>query len=113
MALRRDRRAGAGRLGQGVMASSRVDPGTSVAYARRVLVDHAHATWRPGSREMGADDSFDDIQPDSSPMEAVDSRDLVVRLLADLPARQREVVVLRHYCGVPEKKIAATLGMSH
>ncbi|QBF47203.1 SigE family RNA polymerase sigma factor [Janibacter limosus] len=94
------------------MAWSRVDPGTSVAYARRVLVNHAHDTWRRGSREVGVDSFFDDIQPGSSPMDAVDSRDLVVRLLADLPTRQREVVVLRHYCGMPEKEVAATLGIA-
>ncbi|WP_158607616.1 sigma-70 family RNA polymerase sigma factor [Flexivirga caeni] len=42
----------------------------------------------------------------------VDDRDLAVRLLEQLPARQREVVVLRHYAGLTEQETAETLGIS-
>lgn len=94
------------------MAWSRVDPGKSVAYARRVLVNQAHDTWRRGSREIGVDSFFDKAEPGTSATDSVESRDLIVRMLAGLPTRQREVVVLRHYCGLPEKEVAATLGIS-
>lgn len=39
-------------------------------------------------------------------------RHTVLAALAELPARQREVLVLRHYLDLPEKEVARTLGIS-
>ena len=36
----------------------------------------------------------------------------LVEALAALPSRQREVIVLRHVCGVSERDVAAALGIS-
>ena len=94
------------------MAWSRVDPGKSVAYARRVLVNQAHDTWRRDSREIGVDSFFDKAEPGTSATDSVESRDLIVRLLAGLPTRQREVVVLRHYFDLSEAAVAGELGIA-
>lgn len=42
----------------------------------------------------------------------VAERDLIRRAIAGLPARQREVLVLRYYEDLPLQEIAATLGIS-
>lgn len=91
---------------------SRVDPATAVGYARRVLVNHHTDTWRKGRREVTVDDFHDGVHPTSSPHDLSDARDEVVRLLATLPTRQREVVVLRYYSGLSEREVAETLGIS-
>jgi DNA-directed RNA polymerase specialized sigma24 family protein len=39
-------------------------------------------------------------------------QDAVVSTLLGLPYRQREAIVLRYYSGLPEAKIAATMGIS-
>ena len=41
-----------------------------------------------------------------------DDTDEVVRLLAELPLRERQVVVMRHYAGLPEAHVADLLGIS-
>jgi DNA-directed RNA polymerase specialized sigma24 family protein len=46
------------------------------------------------------------------PYGAVDDREHVRRLLAELPRRQRAVIVLRYYEDLPERDIAEALGMS-
>ena len=38
--------------------------------------------------------------------------DQLVRLLAALPLRERQVVVLRHYVGLAESEVAELLGIS-
>lgn len=54
----------------------------------------------------------DEVHPTSTPHDLSDARDEVVRLLATLPPRQREVVVLRYYNGLPEREVAEMLGIS-
>lgn len=60
-------------------------------------------------------------RPDTAPGDApgadveVDTRarrDVVLKALAELPERQREVLVLRYYRDLSEAQIAATLGIS-
>ena len=41
-----------------------------------------------------------------------DDRDQLVRALALLSPRQRRIVVLRHFVGLPEAEVAAELGVS-
>jgi RNA polymerase sigma-70 factor (sigma-E family) len=50
----------------------------------------------------------------SAEQEAIraEDRDEVLRALAELPARRREVLVLRYYLNLSEAEIAATLGIS-
>lgn len=42
----------------------------------------------------------------------VDDRLIALHLLAALPRRQREVVVLRHLAGLPESEVALALGIA-
>jgi RNA polymerase sigma-70 factor (sigma-E family) len=49
--------------------------------------------------------------PESSLLEG-DAHDRVVAALRELPARQREALVLRYYLDLPEAEIAATMGVS-
>ena len=41
----------------------------------------------------------------------VDARDLAWRLMAGLPAKQRAVLVLRYYEGLPDREIATLVGV--
>lgn len=80
------------------------------AYVRRMLVDE-HISWRrrrsstelpfeqaPEGREMGRLD------------DSVVARDWIWRMLATLPARQRAVLVLRHYENLADRDIADLVG---
>jgi RNA polymerase sigma-70 factor (sigma-E family) len=78
------------------------------AYVRRIIVN-TFLSWhrRRSNREI----------PRTVPDRAVDDttdafvqRDLVWHLLARLPRRQRAVLVLRYYEGLPDVEIAALLG---
>ena len=66
---------------------------------QRVVDRHLHAV--PGTA-AGADE----------PVLADARRQIVLAALADLPRRQREVLVLRYYLDLSEREIAQTLGIS-
>jgi RNA polymerase sigma-70 factor (sigma-E family) len=93
------------------VAWPRVREGEELAYARRVLVNHSTDTWRSTRREQAAQ-----VVPEpataSDDMAASDNRDLVVRLLRQLPVHQRKVVVLRYYADLTETATAEALGVS-
>jgi RNA polymerase sigma-70 factor (sigma-E family) len=82
-----------------------------LAYARKALVnahiDQSRRRWwgeRPtGTLPEGPEPTGDVL--------ASDHRDELRRLLAELPARDRAVVVLRYYCDLSEQDTAAALGM--
>ncbi len=98
-------------------AWSRVADGDPLAYTRRVLVNLRTDTWRRRRREVLVADLPDDAAPHGGPTarsagdEQAD-RDLLVRALATLTARQRRVVVLRHLVGLTEAEVAEDLGIS-
>lgn len=80
------------------------------AYARRILVNLRTDTWR---RTHRTDVPGDDVirlpdTPDHAARVAV--RDELVRALAQLPAQQRRVVVLRHLLDLSEAQVADELG---
>ncbi|MEO6997035.1 MAG: SigE family RNA polymerase sigma factor [Terracoccus sp.] len=95
------------------VAWPRVRPGEALAYARKVLVNHRTDTWRSTHKEVTTVDV-----PEAAPGVArdatvtVDNRDLVVRLLRDLPEQQRKIVVLRYYTDLSERATADALGIS-
>lgn len=79
------------------------------AFARRIVVNaHLDETRRPWRRERSGLDGLDVAREDAP----VHDRDLLVAALADLPERQRRVVVLRHYWGLSVEETAADLGIS-
>ncbi|MEU7876522.1 SigE family RNA polymerase sigma factor [Dactylosporangium sp. NPDC049140] len=82
------------------------------AYARRVLVNLRIDRWRGARREVLA--APDTLPQHASPShaDAVDTRNEVVRALAELPLVQRKVVVLRHLLDLTEAETAGELAVS-
>ncbi len=82
-----------------------------LAYARKALVtaniDESRRRWR-GEKPT---EELPEQPADPADIGASDQRDVLRRLLADLPARDRAVVVLRYYCDLSEQDTAATLGL--
>jgi RNA polymerase sigma-70 factor (sigma-E family) len=91
------------------LAWRRIRPETAVAYARRVLVNLNADRWRRRRPETPAAD-VDAVRP--SHEATVDDRDRIVRMLATLPPRQREVLVLRYFDDLSESAVADLLGVS-
>lgn len=77
------------------------------AYARRVVVNLHTDRWRKRRREVLTDTPPADaaVEPESQHVD-------LVRALQQLPAREREVIVLRHYADLSEQATATTLGVS-
>lgn len=81
-------------------------------YARRALVHAAANRWRRKGRRRETEllPSHDVQVPDATAAGA--ERDRVVRALAELPDRQRAVVVLRYFEDLTEAQAAEALGCS-
>ncbi len=91
----------------------RIDQGTAPAYLARTVVNRSRsalrhrtvvARHRPEPLPHGA--------PADAGVLASERRDAVLDALADLPTRQREVLVLRYYLDFSERDIADALGIS-
>jgi len=83
-----------------------------LAYTRRILVNLHTSTWRKYHRESL---SYTGDLPEGEPVDATggsDNRDHVLRLLRELPPRERQVIVLRHYADLSERDVADMLGIS-
>ena len=89
------------------------DPDKALAYLRRCVVNRAHSLLR----HRAVVEKHQPGRPPDEPAADVDvlareQADEVLRALTGLPARQREVLVLRHYLDLSEAEIAAALGIS-
>lgn len=85
----------------------------SDAYVRRMVVNACTSWFRRAARREWAHDVStmpDRVIADHS--SGLAERDRVVALLRRLPARQRAVLVLRHYEGWADASIAEALGVS-
>jgi RNA polymerase sigma-70 factor (sigma-E family) len=83
------------------------------AYIRQMLVNASVDRWRKLRRrreEASLTGLADSAVADRSGQ--VDDRDLLLRVLAGLPARQRAVIVLRYLEDLSEAQTAAVLGCS-
>jgi len=91
----------------------RID-GDPEGYLRRTLYNLAADGWRRrGTRIAGLRKlRVAAAQENTAGTELVDLRDALVRLLLQLPARQRTVIVLRYWAGHSEAEVAALLGCS-
>lgn len=91
------------------VAWPRVRPDGALAYARRILVNLDVDTRRARHGTVAM------AEPPDRPVEAgdgrVDDRERLGRLLAQLPVRQRRVVVLRYLHDLSEQDVAAELGL--
>jgi RNA polymerase sigma factor (sigma-70 family) len=99
-------------------AGTRLQPGSELTYLRACVINRCRSVYRhralvrraAGGRNLTA---LDTVQA-SAEDEAIraEERQQVLSALAGLPARRREVLVLRYYLGMSEAQIAATLGIS-
>ena len=83
--------------------------GAPLAYCRRAVTNE-YLSWR---RRL-ANHEVPTPLPDRSgpaPSDAVDERDLVWSVIRGLPRRQRVVLVLRYYEDLPDREVAAVLGV--
>lgn len=85
----------------------KVRDGEPLAYTRKVLLN-LHIDDRRHVRETPVAVTPERAVIDVGPEQA----DQLIRLLASLPLRERQVVVLRHYIGLPESEVAELLGIS-
>ena len=88
----------------------RID-GDPESYVRRTLYNLATDGWRR-QRVWRQKAALFEPAPPVDPAAAVDLRDAVVRVLAQLPPRQRAVLVLRYFEQLSEAETAETLGCS-
>lgn len=90
------------------LAWGRIRSGEAQGYARRVLVNLNIDRWR--RRPALPSEDLDQIS--ESVEGRVDDHDEIVRALAELPAQQRRVIVLRYLEDLSEADVAKYLGIS-
>jgi RNA polymerase sigma-70 factor (sigma-E family) len=82
-------------------------------YVRRILANASIDRWRRLGRRrerlLPAGEAGLVVGDHASELA---ERDFLLRALADLPPRQRAVLVLRYFCDLPEAEIADALGCS-
>ncbi|SEO89426.1 SigE family RNA polymerase sigma factor [Amycolatopsis saalfeldensis] len=81
------------------------------AYTRRVLANHVIDRWRRPFRE----DATEELPERTVVRDFTDgvvTQEWLMRELAELSARERAVVVLRHFCDLSEADVAAELKVS-
>jgi RNA polymerase sigma-70 factor (sigma-E family) len=78
------------------------------AYVRQIVVNTCRSGWRKWGSRVAIGDLPEQAQP--SETDAIDNRELLRQALARLPARQREVLLLRYYEDLSEAEIAKRLG---
>lgn len=90
--------------------SALVRKGPPEAYVRKVILNE-YLSWRRrrSSSETPAEVG-EGAHPDTSNAHA--ERDALWRVLGELPARQRAVLVLRYYEDLPDSDVADLLGMA-
>jgi RNA polymerase sigma factor (sigma-70 family) len=87
-----------------------------VSYVRRVITTTFLSHYRSVNRRRT--DQTDPVSLDALPRaevsayRAVEDRDLLDRLICELPQRQVAAVVMRYYLDCPDSEIAAALGCS-
>jgi RNA polymerase sigma-70 factor (sigma-E family) len=89
------------------------DSGKASSYLRRCVVNRSRSVLR---RQMVAERNMLQPPPEMPSAEqgamTLLERSAVVVALHELPARQREALVLRYYAGLPEAEIASAMGIS-
>ena len=85
-----------------------------VAYARRILVNRAvsGAGKRARTRSELGGEAPPERADDTAAADAIGIHDELMQALADLPPRQRAVLVLRYFLDLPEAEVAAALKCS-
>jgi len=79
-------------------------------YVRRILANASRSWWRRRSSHELPTNSHPDGPGPRDPADGVAERDIMRRLIARLPQRQRVVLVLRYYEDLDDATIAAIMG---
>jgi RNA polymerase sigma-70 factor (sigma-E family) len=89
----------------------RIRRAEALAYLRRSILNAHVSRWR---RHRGGELSVAEPPEPATVGDdgAVDARLTLLPLLRGLPNRQRAVLVLRYLCDLPDREIAATLGIA-
>ncbi|CAM06312.1 RNA polymerase sigma-70 factor (sigma-E family) [Saccharopolyspora erythraea NRRL 2338] len=95
----------------------RVDGDAADAYARKVLMrvwlDERRKPWRRSENRDGVvPDPGDPLADPAVAGQRAQARDLVLSALAEVPPRQRAVLVLRYWEDLPTAEVAAALRCS-
>jgi len=89
------------------------DPEKAAAYLRQSTVNGARSAGRRSATAIRKQPVLEaGLAAVPDPATTVVERDAVLRALATLPERQREVLVLRYYADLSEAAIADALGIS-
>ena len=101
-------------LGRALLQWARVSAAQDVdAYVRRMVVNACTSWFRRAARRERATDSVLVLDmPSGDGAENRADRDQLIALLRKLPAKQRAVLVLRHYEGLPDSEIAVMMNCS-
>jgi RNA polymerase sigma-70 factor (sigma-E family) len=78
------------------------------AYVRQIVVNTCRSGWRKWGSRVVVGEMPEQVQGPET--DALDDRELVRQALSRLPARQREVLLLRYYEDLTEAEIASRLG---
>lgn len=78
------------------------------AYVRQIVVNTCRSGWRKWGSRVSVGELPELAQVPAT--DAVEDRELVRQALMRLPARQRDVLLLRYYEDLPEAEIARILG---
>jgi RNA polymerase sigma-70 factor (sigma-E family) len=81
-------------------------------YLRRIMYNLAADGWRRRQSWRAKLPLLGQPAATPDPMAAVDDRDHLIRLLRDLPARQRTAIVLRYWEDLSEEDAARAMGCS-
>jgi RNA polymerase sigma-70 factor (sigma-E family) len=81
------------------------------AYLRRAVLNVLQGRFRRAALERRARERRQHQEHEHDQADAVAERDAVLRALAQLPERQRAVVVLRYYEGLSEGETAKAMGV--
>ncbi|MEU6851470.1 SigE family RNA polymerase sigma factor [Actinacidiphila alni] len=91
----------------------RVRPDTAEQYVRRALVNANRSRYRKRRVVHLLQAALpESLAADGGGLGAGEERDALIDALADLPERQRAVVVLRYWEDLPAEEVARTLGCS-
>ena len=80
------------------------------AYVRRIILNQ-YLSWRRRRSSSELSGPVPDVGVADS-TDHIASRDLLWRVLAELPGKQRAVLALRYYEDLPDREIGALLGCS-
>jgi RNA polymerase sigma-70 factor (sigma-E family) len=85
--------------------------GSPDAYIRRMMVNRHISIWRRHRNRVEPRQQLPEVRSADS-MAAADLADALLRIVRDLPPKQRAAIVLRYYADYPDSDIAEALGCS-